>query len=361
MRKTCMKIVWIALVTLLIVLLICGLYWLSQMPQDVPGQGAAPASQPAPVLRIGLVPERDIFNLHRRYRALMDYLSRKLGQPIALATSSSYEGVLQDLADKRIDGAFLGSLVTVLAMDRLDVTPLVRGDGKGKDTYSGLLIVRDDSPIREVEQLAGKSIGMVRTTTAANLFPIWLLSRHGLLHGADRRIVWVGTHDDVAAAVHGGQIAAGAIKDRRLEALLPRHPEWKFRRLAQSKFVPENTLVLRGDKAETWGPALRDLLLHMHEDEQGRQTLEQLGSARFVVTRPEEYAPIFDMVDQLGEHWHDVNIGGPPPRRPASIPAPTSRPTSQPCSLHVPGRTVQPDRLRSSAGELARAGQSAEK
>ena len=356
-----MKIVWILLVTLLMVLLVCGLYWLSQMPQEPPGDGHAQTSGPQPVLRIGLVPERDIFAQHKRYRALVDYLSGKLGQPVALATMSSYEGVLQDLAEKKIDGAFLGSLVTVLAMDRLDVELLARGDGKGKDTYSGMLIVRDDSPIRSVEQLAGRSIGMVRTTTAAHLFPMWLLSRHGLLQDAEKRIVWVGTHDDVAAAVHAGQIDAGAIKDRRLEALLPRHGEWKFRRLAQSEFVPENTLVLHRDKADQWASKLRGLLLHMHEDEQGRRTLAEFGSARFIPTLPREYAPIYGMTEQLGGNWSQAGIPGRPPRRPTTIPAPASQPTSLPCSIHAPTGRVRSGAGRPPAAALACAGGTAER
>lgn len=340
-----MKIVWISLVTLLMVLLVCGLYWLSQMPQESVGPAATPVSQPLPVLRIALVPERDIFVQHKRYQALMDYLSSRLGQPVVQATMSSYDGVLQDLADKKVDGAFLGSLVTVLAMDRLDVELLVRGDGRGKDTYSGMLIVREDSPIRTAEQLQGKTVGMVRTTTAGHLFPMWFLSRHDLLRDLDKRIVWVGTHDDVATAVHAGQIDAGAVKDRRLEALQPAHPEWKFRCLARSEFVPENTLVLCREKADQWGPRLRDLLLHMHEDEQGRRTLEQLGSTRFVPTLPEQYAAIYAMAEQLGGQWNAAEIPGRPPRRPATVPLPASRPTSQPCSFHAPDGRLTPGAL----------------
>jgi len=271
-----------------------------------------------------VVPERDIFVQHKRYQALADYLSAKLGQPVQIAMLNTYQAVLLDLGEKKIDGAFVGSLVAVLAMDRLDARVLVRGDGMGRDTYCGVLIVPEDSPIRSVADLGGKSVGMVRTTTAGHLFPLWLLTREGLLltvHTSPAHTVWVGTHDDLVAAVMSGQVDAGAVKDRRLEACLAEHPGWKVRRLAQSASVPEITLVLRADVAPVWGPRLSDTLLRMHEDERGRQTLRELGSSRYIVTLPHEYAAIYDMVDQLGQDWSLMGISGPALRRPSTRPA----------------------------------------
>ena len=135
--------------------------------------------------------------------------------------------------------------------------------------------------------------------------------------------MWVGTHDDVLAQVMDGRADAGAIKDTRLELLLRNNPAWRVRRLATSEAVPSNGLLLHPRHRELV-PALTELLLAMDKEPQGRAVLEAMGATAFVPCRPEEYGPIFDMVDALGEGC--ARRGG---GRPAAQPAePAGRPRS---------------------------------
>jgi phosphonate transport system substrate-binding protein len=274
------------------------------------------------VLRIGLIPERDIFRQRRRYRPLAAYLSKRLGQPVELAMVNTYEAILLDFAEQKIGAAFLGSMVAALAMDRHDARVLAKPElPDGTATYYGVVFVKDGSSVQQFRDLAGRSIAMVRTTTAGNLFPCYLMMRQGLLSGPDApRIVWVGTHDDVATEVMAGRADAGAIKNLRLETLLSRHSDWKVRRIAASEHVPSNALVLRKDLAEKLGPALTQALLGMTGDALGRDALKAMGTKRFISCSPEEYGPIYDMVQALGSDWRRIGVEGRPPRSPAERP-----------------------------------------
>jgi phosphonate transport system substrate-binding protein len=278
------------------------------------------ASQPPPVLRIGMVPERDIFVQNKRYKALANYLSERMGRPVETITVNTYEAVLQDFSEKKIDAAFLGSLVAVLATERLGAKVLVKPEHPGQVcTYRGVVFVREDSPIKSIADLADRSIAMVRTTTAGNLYPCCLLVKDGLMTGDHApRIVWSGTHDDVAMEVMEGRVDAGAIKDLRLDDMLHSNPQWKIRRLATSEAVPDNGLVARADMAPQLRTKLSDVLMKMDSNERGRKVLEELGLTRFVACGPKEYDPIYDMIDQLGTSWDRIGIAGPPPRRPAT-------------------------------------------
>lgn len=322
-----MRTVWIILTVLLIALLVGGLAWLGQKPARTASAGAPlpatlPATQPDRTLRLGMVPERDIFAQRRRFQALADYLSAKLQRPVKLVTVNSYQSVLQDFAEKQVDAAFLGSMVAVLTMDRLDAKLLLKTelDG-GISSYCGVMFVPDGSSIRSIDDLAGHSIAMVRTTTGGNLYPMYELVHHGLLNGRKPpQIRWVGTHDDAIRAVMEGEVDAGAVKNLRLDAFEKLHPQFKVRRLGASEQVPENTLLVRGDVAEELGPLLSKLLLSMDSTEEGRTALAAYGAVRFLPCRVEEYKVIYDLSEALGPAWIQLDIQGPPPKRPPGVP-----------------------------------------
>lgn len=318
------KLTWVILALTLAGLLGAALVWLGGPPRTPtrpnPDEGK-PLRAGRPLV-IGLIPERDPLKLHEQYEKLSSYLADVLDRPVELATMSTYEGVLADFAEKHVDGAFLGSLVTVLAVDRLGARVLVKPEfADGTTGYTGVLIVRDDSPARGLADLGGKQIAMVKTTMAGHLFPYHLLATMGLLDcPAAPSPLWAGTHDDVLRAVVDGTADAGAIKNLRLDEQLARHPEWKIRRLGASSSVPTNALVVRGDMAPEISAKLADAMTGMDKTPRGREVLKILGMRRFLPCQIEEYGTIYDMAgtDQV---WVRTGIGGQSPRRPATAPA----------------------------------------
>jgi phosphonate transport system substrate-binding protein len=319
------RFAWSLLAVLLTAALVAVLAWLAKLPAEGPGSSAAATTRSAgpagPPLRIGLVPEQDIFRLRQRYQGLADYLSARLGRPVELVTVNTYEAVLLDFQEEKIEGAFLGSLVAVLAMDRLAAQVIVKPEFPGQvNTYRGVIFVRADSPVTGVKQLAGHTMAMVRTTTAGDLFPVCVLTRCQLWNSEyPCQPVWVGTHDYVVQEVMAGRADAGAVKNLRLETLLSQHTDWRIRRLTSSKAVPNNPLVLRADTVAKLGPKLSAILLGMHENPAGREALSALGATRFLPCRTEEYQVVYDMVNHLGEAWRSVGVPGPAPKRPACL------------------------------------------
>ena len=318
-----MKLLWIILTVVLVGLVVGLIAWLGSMPPQHVNESVVvtpPAATETTPLHIGLVPERDIFQLRKRYQALTGYLSKRLGRPVDVVTVNTYQAVLQDFAEQKIDAAFLGSLVAVLTVDRLGARVLVKPvDEAGVSTYCGVIIVRQDSPIQRVEDLAGRSVAMVKTTYAGELFPLWEMHRTGISHGATPpRKVWVGTHDDVISETLSGRMDAGAVKNLRLNAFEASHLEAKIRRLATSDPVPNDAFVVRADLAETLGAQLKDVMLAMDKDPEGAKALAGFGAVRFVPCSTQEFAPIYDIVEGLGDHWDRLGIDGPPPKRPLS-------------------------------------------
>ena len=306
-------------------LLIGGLLWWSQR---APAPGSL-REQPLPVsaamkpIRLGLVPEHGIFTLRKSYQKLAGFLSQKLGRPVEMVTLNTYEAVLLDFEQKQIEGAFLGSLVAVLAMDRHDARVMVKPQRPdGVSTYEGILFVRAESPVTEVRQLAGRKVAAVRTTTAGCLFAMQQFKRAGLLaeDAHAPTILAVGTHDDAIKAVMSGDADAGSTKSPRLEAYLAAHPQAKVRILAKSPAVPNNALVVGADVPDDFGQRIAKALLEMDQDPQGRAALAEIGAARFVPATAEDFGTIYDMVEEIGQSWEKVGTQCAPPKRPATGP-----------------------------------------
>jgi phosphonate transport system substrate-binding protein len=306
------------LTALVVVLGLGALIWLGRSTGSADGTAQSPSTGAAPI-RIGLIPERDIFQQRNRYRTLAEYLSRQLHRPVELVTVNSYENIMRDFAERQVDAAFLGSLVTVLTVDRFDARVLVRPEAGGATTYQGVVFVPAGSSVQSIEDLAGKPIAVLRTTAGGNLFPMCELARRNMLDGPSApRFIWAGTHDEVFNEVAEGRCDAGAIKDHRLDELEKAHPQHRMRRLITSASVPENALVVRGDLPPGFGAEIAEVLLKMDSSPAGQQALRSFGAARFVPCTLDDYRAIHDMVDGVRDVWQRTGIGGAPPRRPAA-------------------------------------------
>lgn len=311
-----MQLTWVLLIFSIVLITILFLTWIDHSPKSSQtannSTGMTNNTNPAPVFHLGIIPERNIFAQRKRYLALAEYLKTKLGRPTELVTDNTYLAVLDDYAEKNLDGAFLGSLVAVLAMDRFSAKvcakPVVDND---ISTYRGVIFVREDSPIKTIDQLAGKTLAMVRATTAGDLYPMYELKQHQLLHNDNQPVItWLGTHDTVIREVVAGHFAAGAAKNLRIDAYAAGPNAVPLRRLAVGPAVPNNALVLAAQISDEETIAMTNLLLQMNSTEEGRAVLAQLGFSRFVSCSPSEYKPVLDMIDALGEDWDVLEIDG---------------------------------------------------
>ena len=80
--------------------------------------------QPAQTLRIGLIPEQNIFRQKNRYEPLADYLSKKLEAKVVLKVLSRYGNIIENFVSNDLDGAFFGSFTGALAHRKLGVEAL---------------------------------------------------------------------------------------------------------------------------------------------------------------------------------------------------------------------------------------------
>lgn len=250
-------------------------------------------------LRIGLIPEQNIFKQLERYQPLARYLSRKTGAGVELKILTRYGNIIDNFRSAKLDGAFFGSFTYALAHRKLGVEVLARPVAPDNtSTYYGLIFVRKDSGIRDLADMEGKRFVFVdKATTAGYLLPIEYFHGGGVddYKSYFRETYFSGTHEGAIMDVLEGKAHAGAAKNTVFERLAKQ--DRRIRKelvvLATSPHVPENGLAVRGDLDPALTGRLKEALLRMHEDPEGEKTLAQFGANRFIETRDEDYGPVY--------------------------------------------------------------------
>jgi phosphonate transport system substrate-binding protein len=257
-------------------------------------------------ITIGLIPEMNVFKQRQRFKPLAEYLSKHMGITVKLSILSRYGNIIDRIKEHELDGAFLGSFTGTLAISQLGVIPLARPiNMDGTSTYYGHIFVRKDSNIKTVADMKGKTLALVeRATTAGYVFPLAWLNRQGVdnIDAYFKEHFFTGSHDAAIDAVLNGKADVGAAKNtiyERMRVMKPRLDK-ELVILADSPRVPSNGLSVRKEMPEKYKKQLKNLLLNLHQDEEGVKVLEKLGAQRFVETSRGDYQPVLDLATEAG-------------------------------------------------------------
>lgn len=279
--------------------------------RDTARETAEPPPAPAgdaPCVTIGLLPERNVFEQKKRYQPLQEHLSAACGCPVSFKLLDNYQLIFSELLERRVDGAFFGSMNGAIAQLKGGVEILARPvDLQGVSTYTGVLFTRDGSGVTiDPRTWKGKRIALVnKVTTAGYLYPLSLLRHFGYTGDPAAffgSMSFTGSHDAAMLAVFKGEADLGACKDTVYDEQVRLHPEIgrALAVLGESAAVPNNGLGVRPDLSPDLKTKLREALLGMHARENGQRALRQFGAQRFVATAQSDYDPVFAMAREAG-------------------------------------------------------------
>ncbi|MBZ0157508.1 MAG: phosphate/phosphite/phosphonate ABC transporter substrate-binding protein [Alphaproteobacteria bacterium] len=290
------------LFVVLLLLVSCG-----GTPAGLEKKGTEPKKIREGTFTIALLPEQNVFEQKKKYKPLIEYLSRVLDTNVKIKLLDSYGSIYDEITSRRIDGAFFGSFNYILTKAKADIEPIARPvERDGSSSYRGIIFTRKDSPVsKDVHSWKGKRIALVHeVTTAGYVFPRWYLKQRGIdgFEGHFGRILFTGSHDAAILSVYKGQADLGAAKDLVFERLLAANPAIKgdLTVIAESIEVPSNSLCVRGDIPPAFRSKLKAILLSLHMTSEGQKVLQSLEAVRFRETTDSEFAPLREMVREMG-------------------------------------------------------------
>ena len=148
--------------------------------------------------------------MHHRLSPLTEYLTQELGHPVALKLSSNMKEAIAEVAEDKVELAYLTPVAYLRAHARGNARLVAKTVTQGKGSFQLMIVVREDSPIKTVEDLAGKSFAFGD--------PAALLQRAAVV-GAGISLdelgkqEFIGHYDNIARAVMRGFYDAGILKD----------------------------------------------------------------------------------------------------------------------------------------------------
>lgn len=257
-------------------------------------------------LRIGLIPEQNVFKQFERFQHLGKYIEQKTGMSIKFTVLSRYGNIIERFIEDKMDGAFLGSFTGALAITKLEADPIARPVNlDGTSTYCGYIFVRKDSGIETIEEMKGKRFVFVdRATTAGYIFPMAWFKAHNLkdIDKYFSEYYFAGSHDAAIYAVLNKEADVGCAKHSMFNrvARTDERVRQELTILVESPMVPSNGLIVRKNLSDEVKKTLHDTLVGMENDQAGKATLEKFEALRFISTTKKDYDPVFDIVHNAG-------------------------------------------------------------
>jgi len=256
-------------------------------------------------LTLGLIPEQNVFKQAERYKLLGEYIEKKAGIKIKLTILPRYGNIIDRFKADKMDGAFFGSFTGAMAIETLGVEPIARPVNlDGTSTYKGYIFVRKDSGIKNTADMKGKRLVLVeKATTAGYVFPMAYFNKHGInIDTYFKEYYFAGSHDAAIYAVLEGKADIGCAKNSMFDRMARSNPAIKNKLaiIAASSDVPSNGLCVRKNLRADVKKRLKDILLGMDKDAEGRAVLKKFEAIRFISTAKEDYKPVFALAKSAG-------------------------------------------------------------
>ena len=256
------------------------------------GKAAEKAPQPLNVksLTMGLVFQNPREPVPDPLREFVGYVARKLSSTpdikgtVAVAPTASQ--LVKLLDEKRVDFFMESPYPTYLINRQGAAVLLLRRWKGGLGEYRSLIFTNKESGISRVEELRGKMIAFEEAGSTSGYFmpKLLLLNKRLTLTekpGLDAKVaakeigyIFAGSDKNILNLVLAKKVAAGAFSNDDYAAVGEKEKS-AISILAETASMPRHLVSIRKDMPAPVAKRLKEVLLAMHEDTEGRAILQR--------------------------------------------------------------------------------------
>ncbi len=250
------------------------------------------AAEPA-VLRVSAIPDEAPTELQRKFEPLGKYLSAQTGMKVVFTPVTDYAAVVESLATRKLDLAWLGGFTFVQAKIRTNGTaiPIVQREEDARFTSK---FITANPAIKTLADLKGKSFAFgAPSSTSGSLMPRFFLQQDGINPEKDfKTVAFSGAHDATVAFVAAGKAEAGVLNASVWDKLVEtkKVDTSKVRVFATTPPYFDYNWTVRGDLDPALVKKLTDAFLALDPAKpEHKAILELQRAARFVPTQASNY------------------------------------------------------------------------
>ena len=245
------------------------------------------------VLRVSAIPDEAPTELQRKFEPLGKYLSEQTGMKVVFTPVSDYAAVVESLATRKIDLAWLGGFTFVQAKIRTHGTaiPIVQREEDAKFTSK---FITASPGVQTLADLKGKTFAFgAPSSTSGSLMPRFYLLQAGLNPDKDfKNVAFSGAHDATVAFVAAGKADAGVLNASVWDKLVEQKKvdTSKVRVFATTPTYFDYNWTVRGDLDPALVQKLTNAFLQLDPaNPQHKEILALQRAAKFIPTRTENY------------------------------------------------------------------------
>jgi len=256
------------------------------------GHAAEKAPQPLTVksLTMGLVFQNPREPVPEPLREFAGYLARKLSSTPAITgavvVAPTASQLVKLLEEKRVDFFMESPYPTYLINRQGAATLLLRRWKGGMGEYRSVIFTNKESGIARVEELRGKMIAFedVGSTSGYFMPKLLMLNKKLMLTekpGIDAKVAakeigyfFAGSDKNILNFVLAKKVAAGAFSNDDYAGVGEKEKS-AISILAETASMPRHLVSIRKDLPQPVAKRLKEVLLAMHEDAEGRAILQR--------------------------------------------------------------------------------------
>jgi phosphonate transport system substrate-binding protein len=242
----------------------------------------------AKTISLGFVSKRSQAEVEPQFREFVDYVARKLSSDSAVegkvVVTTSPLQLAKLMEEKKVDFYTDSPYPTYLINKQGTAQLLLRRWRGGMAEYRGILFTKKDSGVTRLEELRGKIIAFEDPgSTSAYFLPKVFLLRKGFqlvekpraeAKVSPREIGYIFTNstNKIVDLALSGKVAAGAFSSDDY-GRLDEKTKAQISILVETEPFPRNLVSIRKDLDLALAKRLKEILLAMDQDEEGRKIL----------------------------------------------------------------------------------------
>ncbi len=233
------------------------------------------------------------------YDEMMRYIGAKFGRPVEIVQKKTYQEINDLLERRELDVAFVCSGPYVAGHRKFGMELLVAPMLYGKPFYQAYFIVPRDSPVNDIAGLRRKRFAFTDpSSNTGALVPTYVLSRMGETPETFfKSVIYTYGHDNSVRAVAKGVVDGASVDGLIWEYYSDKDPALVrgARVIYRSPLYGIPPVVVHPQAPGPLKQRLRDILLGMHKDPEGKKILAELKIEKFIVPSDSSYDTVREM------------------------------------------------------------------
>lgn len=233
------------------------------------------------------------------YDEIIKYIGKKLDLEVEMIFTKDYHSMNEMVKNKEVVGAFVCSGAYIIGHDEWEMELIASPMHSGETNYYSNIIVNVNSNFKSFEDLKGKKFAFTDPeSNTGKLVPSYQLAKLNLKpEDFFSEIIYTGSHDNSIEAVAKNIVDGAAVDNLIWDYMDSKGSNLTKRTKIIDQLGPYSTppFVVYPELDTTIKNKLKDILLQMHQNEEGIQILNKLLIDKFIIIPDSSYNSIRNM------------------------------------------------------------------